>query len=93
MKKSDSERFLDELKQLNFSKDGIPDLINLVDQAIKLSSSENPDRTANVCLKHLMQTRDKELQYLKVAKAKDKQSRFKDAITAFRMDLTVWCMD
>ena len=82
-----------ELDNINFSEDGILDLINLVDQAITLAAKNNNDTRTNTCLNHLMQTKEKELSDLKSAKQnmREKKLRFEVVIDNFREDLRMFC--
>lgn len=78
-----------ELKEFQYSKDAILDMMNLLDKAIELSSGENPDRRHNRCLNNLIQTKEKELGELlhEDISEKERERRFGIAKSHFKTDL------
>tara|TARA_R110000744_G_scaffold353521_1_gene459885 strand:+ start:145 stop:423 length:279 start_codon:yes stop_codon:yes gene_type:complete len=77
-----------ELKKLQYSKDAILDMINLLKKAIELSKEENPDRRNNPFLNNLIQTKEKELSELldEDISVKERERRFENAKSHFMAD-------
>lgn len=79
-----------ELEKLQYSKDSILDMMNLLNKAIKLSAGENPDRRNNRCLNNLAQTKEKELSELLESGISEKEMERRFGITKshFETDLS-----
>lgn len=78
-----------ELNKLNYSKDAVLDMINLLNRAITISKNENSDRRTNNCLNNLIQTKEKELNELLEGgiSEENRKERFEIAKSHFQADL------
>jgi hypothetical protein len=89
------ESILEEVSKLEYSDNGILDLISAIDKAIEISKAADPNRRTNHCLNQLLQTKEKELDFMKEKDISDtdREQRFKDACSNFDTDLRMWCIN
>ena len=80
---------LDKVSQMKFSDDSMLDLMSYVKEAIQISKAKNLNRKTNPCLNNLIQTHEKEVDFLKekdIGK-QEREDRFYEALSNFKIDL------
>jgi len=89
------ENILEEVSQLQYFDDSILDLISYIEKAIEISKATDPNRGTNHCLNNLLQTKEKELDYMKGKDIPDteRERRFTEACSNFKTDLRMFCIN
>ena len=87
------ESILDEVSKLQYSEDSFLDLISYIDKAIHVAEAKGFDRR-NPCFNNLIQTKEKERDSMmeKGISASEREERFKEALSNFKIDLSTFCI-
>ncbi|MCF8374002.1 MAG: hypothetical protein K9H64_20435 [Bacteroidales bacterium] len=84
-----------EVQRIEWSQDGILDLLNYIEKSISIAKSYDSDRTTNECLNQLIQTKEKqaELMTTKSISQMERKLYFDETKTNFLADLNMFCLD
>jgi hypothetical protein len=79
----------DEVSILTFSEDNFLDIINYIEEAIRITKNENPCGRAKFILNQFRQTKEKQLDFMKAnyGKSEDREDNFNTLKFDFLADL------
>lgn len=81
----------DEVSELTYSEDNFLEIINYIEEAIRIAKNDNRDKRANSFLNNLRQTKEKQLAIMKANYkiVEDRESNFNALYENFLIDLLI----
>jgi len=89
------EEIYQVISGMKYSQNNFLELISLVKEAENIARKIDPDRRSNPCLNNIVQTYEKQIEPMmeKGISKKERQAKFEDALTNFKIDLHMFCME